>query len=243
MYAFVAVLLVSVLLSGCATPGLMHNDKLIAATADVIGTPANEITLQSRNDVERNILYSVKTKLGQEFKCAIQRANYRAEFLPLEAPICRKPSEWSANNLGLDSPNYNNTKPSVGHVSNQNLQGAIRRTNDPRLNRQIESATPFLQDLLPKIACANSTLERLLPRYTTSDVNLFWMPTPMSFMKFHNNNSCLQIERVFEFKSLAKNAIFLTVVFVADDSGESKKLFLNLVSLPDNSWLIKDINY
>lgn len=128
----------------------------------------------------------------------------------------------------------------MGKSSGHHVASLIKKTNDIRLNRQIEGATPFLVEFLPRIACVrdpNTEVMNLLPRYMTSDSFRNRFVHPLFAMRYHDKRRCLSIERISDWKSLAKNAVSVSVLFSADDSGESSLTSFTLIEQPDGSWL------
>ncbi len=145
---------------------------------------------------------------------------------------------------GCASTPISSTKSSQTKYNNNRniIVSAIKKTRDPRLNKQIDSTIPFLTEFLPQIACIKDRFYehgKILPRYTTADsANQLFM-VPMAPMNYHNPNTCLGVERISDWKKPAKNALSLTVLFVAEDSGESNRLYMTLIRQNDGSWLAR----
>lgn len=220
-------------LNGCATL-LISDQEIVSETAEVLKVLPSEVTIYNRQAVAAKVLYTARTKAGNEYNCLINAGDYRLYKKLVNPPRCIQ----AGQNPQVPTNGGSNT----GTPSNNQLANLINKTKDARLNKQIEGATPFLQEFLPRIACIRDPYDEtrnLLPRYTTSDSANHTFVAPMFAMQYHNKQRCLKVERISDWKSLAKNAISLSVLFVADDSEESRLLQLKLIEQPDGSWLAR----
>lgn len=228
---FLAFGLVLTNLTGCATL-LISDQEIVSETAEVLKVLPSEVTIYNRQAVAAKVLYTARTKVGNEYNCLINAGDYRPYKKLVNPPRCIQ----AGQNPQVPTNGGSNTP------SNNQLANLINKTKDARLNKQIEGATPFLQEFLPRIACIRDPYDEtrnLLPRYTTSDSANHTFVAPMLAMQYHNKHRCLKVERISDWKSLAKNAISLSVLFVADDSEESRLLQLKLIEQPDGSWLAR----
>ena len=79
---------------------------------------------------------------------------------------------------------------------------------------------------------------RLLGRYVMPDMTPeFVFASPMYSLQHHDKSQCLDIDRIDNFKTIAKNAISFRTVFVSPSSGESKVLDYTMTRQADGEWL------
>lgn len=65
---------------------------------------------------------------------------------------------------------------------------------------------------------------------------MFGMGVPMTYTKYHNKNQCLSVAKIQGWRVPALNALQFEVLYLADDSGETRKENYQIVRQPDGEW-------
>ena len=67
--------------------------------------------------------------------------------------------------------------------------------------------------------------------------SFFNIPSEGGRFAHHNMLECVNVQRVKDWKMIAKNAFQFKVVYVAEDSGESTQMTYEMQKQPDGVWL------
>lgn len=209
---------------------VITDQEIISETAEVLRVPSSDISIHNRKSISANITYSAKINSGGEYNCLIRANDYRLHKKLLNPPKCI----IASNNIGQSNRLNLSEKRKT---TDQRVDKLIRKTKNKRLNEQIESATPFLQEFLTLCACTfdGDDFRRYASRYTTREAMMMYA-LPITYMKYHNKNSCLTIDKIYDIKSLSQNALSLKVLYSSKDSGENSVFDLEIIQL-DNDWL------
>jgi hypothetical protein len=228
---FVAVVFAAVL-PGCATT-LMTEQQIKMETSPVLGVPVNEMFILQKHPSFDKLIYTVKVKSGFEYICNIYSSDIGPDKKLINPPTCIKMDKQVAQ-----APTFQNER--LFPKSSQKINHLITKTKGEYLNQQIERATPFILDFIPRVACLPDsylTNMNFLPRYTTDVSSNGNFTAPVIGMKYHDKYRCITVAKIYDWKSIAKNAISFSVLYIAEDSNESRVQYMQLVEQPDGIWL------
>ena len=107
------------------------------------------------------------------------------------------------------------------------------KTKDNLLKTMIAEGKPTIEKVLEMQACFYPDNSYGLYRSGDGGFTVF---TPAWF-KHHNSLECVNVQRVKDWKMIAKNAFQFTVLYVAEDSGESTQMSYEMQKQPDSVWL------
>ena len=118
---------------------------------------------------------------------------------------------------------------------------------DARVAADRTAAGPLIKMVLSTASCARrdsawNALNRLRLEPTTLSPDLGTV-SPMSGMKYHDQNVCLDLARLTTWTKPADNALSFTAYYLAGDSGEAANQTYQLQKSTDGQWLIRSIAY
>lgn len=131
----------------------------------------------------------------------------------------------------------------MNRPTDEQVRAAVRKFTTPAadtsLAELINSARSRATEVVTSQSCYRSyDIYKYLGRYVAPKKSPeLVFASPMVNLTYHDKNACLSVERVDNFKSVAKNAISFRVVFVSDSSGESKNLNYTMIRQADGEWL------
>ena len=113
-----------------------------------------------------------------------------------------------------------------------------KKTAQKDLQTKIAEASKTIQPFLEKRACINVFKARSsLNIYAAPKVDFYPLAHPMDQFFYHDKAQCLTVAKIHGWKSPALNALQFEVLYLAEDSGETKKENHELVKQPDGEWL------
>ena len=158
-----------------------------------------------------------------------------------------------ANNNSAN-PQTSTSQPQAANNSPQQLPGisTITPAQQNKIAKELAKKTAQ-KDMQVKISEASKTIQPFLERRAcitewkaSSALDIYAAPgssfantgAPMVFgFQYHNKAQCLTIAKIQGWKSPALNALQFEVLYLAEDSGETKKENHELVKQPDGEWL------
>lgn len=158
-----------------------------------------------------------------------------------------------ANNNSAN-PQTSTIQPQAANNSSQQLPGisTITPAQQNKIAKELAKKTAQ-KDMQVKISEASKTIQPFLERRAcitewkaSSALDIYAAPgssfantgAPMVFgFQYHNKAQCLTIAKIQGWKSPALNALQFEVLYLAEDSGETKKENHELVKQPDGEWL------
>jgi hypothetical protein len=132
-----------------------------------------------------------------------------------------------------NSPTSQGGGMSLSEPQKKQLNAQINpKTTDNQLKTMIAEAKPVLQKVLEMQACFHPNNS-----YGMYQSNAGFFGGIGGYFSHHNMLECLNVQRVKDWRMTAKNAFEFSVVFVAEDSGESGKRGYEMQKQPDGVWL------
>ena len=143
------------------------------------------------------------------------------------------------NTLGQISNTISSTKNSVNSAFDapeQDLTPLIPALSDKAQKEQIAEAKPVIQKVLSNLACAKNTESSIFQKYAISNSVFRYTSTPIGHMENHVSG-CVQITRLNNYRSIAKNAFSFDATFESPQSGEVQRRYFEVQKQPEGDWL------
>jgi hypothetical protein len=85
-------IIITIFLTGCTASTMLSDQKILANTAGILGTSADDLTISNRNEQMPNTYYKITTTSGSEYACVINGGNFMTMGM-VNAPQCTKKGE------------------------------------------------------------------------------------------------------------------------------------------------------
>ena len=128
--------------------------------------------------------------------------------------------------------------PEMSPEQLEGLHAALAvKMDDRHIALAIEESRPIIRDLAKTEACiASSSRESELRVYGAPGTSLGnWHP--MYSMRYHDKSKCLSVVRIHGWRMPARNALQFEILYLADDSAETRAQEHELVKQPGGEWL------
>lgn len=143
-------------------------------------------------------------------------------------------------NSASSQKRYPNTAPiseaQIGRIASE----ILKNVTDASMKARASEASPRIKEVLERLSCAQGSDSGWMQIYAVPGAPFGpggAFNYPMRKVPYHNQNSCVTVSRVHGWSSPALNALRFEAVFLAEDSGESSKLALEIIKQPDGQWL------
>ena len=133
--------------------------------------------------------------------------------------------------------------PPRAELSEVQKQQLNKQLNPKKMNTQLKvmiaEASPTVEKVLTMTACYY--LGNSFGAYQSSGGgNLFSFSSNPWLLKHHDSTRCVNVQRIKDWKSSAKNALTFNVMYVSDESGESFEQKYEIQKQLDDVWLFNN---
>lgn len=127
--------------------------------------------------------------------------------------------------------------------SNVDLSSKVVYPKNQELKNKIDSAMPFISDMLTGIACLEkgrlAQNNGALRLYATADSYINRFAAPADGMRYHDRSTCLDVIRIDGWRNSAVNSLKFSATFRSESSGETGARIFTIIKQPNGNWLAR----
>ena len=169
---------------------------------------------------------AIKNQFCQTIQAAANSAGKPAQAVVADD---KKSSGQDVAQMGQDLQGINLSKQQKNQLATQ----LSLKNKEAQLKTMIAEASPTIEKVLAMQACFYPSSSYGMYRSSGG----YYQSLNNYAFNHHDKSKCVNVQRIKDWKIIAKNALFFRVVYVSEQSGESQELYYEVQKQLDDVWL------